>query len=135
MEYYGIMPKRKLWVKAGVVIFALYTVYSSIINHNLFYLPFGIVMLLAVFSDRKHMVSQEGVDIVYTVCGFQFHNMWSWGEIDTIHTDSFSSKPNVELHIAKGVITRRFIMTKTDADGVLAAAKKSKIYIAEIEGK
>lgn len=135
MEYYGIMPKRKLWVKVGVIIFGLYTIYSSVINHNLFYLPFGIVMLLAVFSDRKHMVSQEGVDIVYTVCGFQFHNMWSWNEIDAIHTNSFASKPNIELHIAKGVITRRFILTRNDADGVLAVAKKFKIYTAEIERK
>lgn len=137
MEYYGIMPERKLWVKVGVVIFGIYTIYSSIINHNLFYLPFGIIMILATFSDRKHIISQEGVNILYTICGAQFHNMWSWDEIEMIHTDSISSKPNVELHIAKGMVTRRFILSKTDADKVLAAAKKInlKIYIAEIEKK
>lgn len=137
MEYYGIMSERKLLIKVGVVILGVYTIYNSIKNYNLFYLPFGIIMILATFSNRKHIISQKGVDILYTICGVQFHNMWSWSEIDTIHTDSITSKPNVELHIGKGVISRRFILVKTDIEKVLAVARKinSKIYIAEIDRK
>ena len=67
MKYYGIMPERKLWVKVAVIIFAIYTIYSSIINHNLFYLPFGVIMIFATFSNRKHIISQEGVDILYLI--------------------------------------------------------------------
>lgn len=137
MEYYGIMPERKLWVKIGVIIFGIYTIYNSAINHNLFYLPFGIIMILATFSDRKHIISQEGVDILYTVCGTRFHNIWSWSEINTIHTDSIRSKPNVEIHIGKDVISRRFILSKADANKAIAFASKMnpKIYIAEINKK
>ncbi len=137
MEYYGIMPERKLWVKVAVIIFGVYTVYNSAVNHNLFYLPFGIIMILATFSDRKHVISQEGVDILYTVCGSKFHNMWNWSEINTIHTDSIKSRPNVEMHIGKDVISRRFILSKADADRAIAIAKKmnSKIYIAEMNKK
>lgn len=133
MKYYGIMPERKLWVKVGIIIFGVYTIYSSLINYNLFYFLFGIVMILATFSDRKHIISQEGVDIIYTICGFQFHNIWNWSEINTIHMDSISSKPNVELHIGKDITTRRFILSKNDANKVITIISKinSKIYIAE----
>ncbi|MCB8564538.1 hypothetical protein [Fusobacterium ulcerans] len=133
MKCYGIIPERKLWVKVGIIIFGVYTIYSSLINHNLFYFPFGIVVILATFSDRKHIISQEGVDIVYTICGFQFHNIWNWSEINTIHMDSISSKPNVELHIGKDITTRRFILSKNDANKVITIISKinSKIYIAE----
>ncbi|WP_130891627.1 MULTISPECIES: hypothetical protein [Fusobacterium] len=137
MKYYGIITEQKLWVKVGIIILGVYTIYSSIINHNLFYFPFGIVMILATFSDRKHIISQEGVDILYTICGVQFHNMWSWSEINTIHTDSISSKPNVEVHIGKDIISRRFILSKVDTDKTIAITRKmnSKIYISEVNKK
>ena len=134
MEYYGIMPERKTWVKVAVIILGVYTLYNSAVNRNLLYLPFGIIMILATFSDRKHVISQEGVDILYTVCGTKFHNMWDWNAINTIHADSIKSRPNVEMHIGKDVISRRFILSKDDAKKAVAIAKKmnSKIYIAEM---
>ena len=137
MEYYGIMPERKLWVKVAVIIFGVFTLYNSVVNRNLLYLPFGIIMILATFSDRKHVISQEGVDILYTVCGTKFHNMWDWSEINTIHTDSGKSRPNVEIHIGKDVISRRFILSNDDAKKAVAVARKmnSKIYVAEMNKK
>ncbi|BBA50542.1 hypothetical protein FV113G1_08890 [Fusobacterium varium] len=137
MNYYGIIPKRKLWVKIGIIIFGIYTIYNSVINSNLFYFPFGIIMILVTFSDRKHIISQEGVDILYTICGIQFHNIWNWSEINTIHTDSIRSKPNVELHIGKDVISRRFILSNVDANKVITIISKmnSKIYITELNKK
>ena len=114
-----------------------YVVYDAAVNHNWFYLPFGIIMILATFSDRKHVISQEGVDILYTVCGAQFHNMWNWTEINTIHTDSIKSRPNVELHIGKDVVHRRFILSSDDAREAIKIASRmnSKIYIAEVNHK
>ena len=91
-------------------------------------------MILATFSNRKHIISQEGVDILYTICGVQFHNIWNWSDINTLHTDSISSKPNIELHVGKDVVARRIILSKTDADKILTLAKKinSNIYISEV---
>lgn len=137
MEYYGIMPERKLWVKVAVIIFGVYVFYNSVINHKWFYLPFGIIMILATFSERKHVISKDGVDILYTVCGVKFNNMWSWTEINTIHTDSIKSRPNVELHIGKDVVNRRFVLSVNDARKAteLAGRMNSKIYIAEVNHK
>lgn len=137
MECYGIMPKRKRWVKIAVILFGLYLIYSSIANQSYFYLTFGVIMILATFSDRKHVISEEGVDILYTLCGIPFHNLWGWEEINTIHTDSLKSKPYVELHIGKDVVSRRFILSKEDACEVVRMAKKmnAKIYIATLNSQ
>jgi hypothetical protein len=137
MEYYGIMPERKLWVKVAVIIFGIYVAYNAAVNHNWFYLPFGFIMILATFSDRKHVISQKGVDILYTVCGVEFHNLWDWTEINTLHTDSMRSRPNIELHIGKDVVSRRFILSADDAGQAIKIAGKmnSKIYVAEINRK
>lgn len=137
MKYYGIIPKRKLWVKMGAIIFGVYTAYSSILNDNLLYLPFGIVLIIATFSNRKHIISDQGIDIVYIIFGMQFHNLWSWNEVDTIHIDSINSKPNIELHIGKNIVARRIVLLKSDADKIISSVKKinSKIYISEIDIK
>lgn len=137
MKYYGIIPKRKLWVKMGAIIFGVYTAYSSILNNNLLYLPFGIILIIATFSNRKHIISDQGIDIVYIIFGMQFHNLWSWNEVDTIHIDSINSKPNIELHIGKNIVARRIVLLKSDADKIISSVKKinSKIYISEIDRK
>lgn len=134
MEYYGIMPQRKLWVKVAVILFGAYSVYNAAVNHSWFYLPFGMIMILAAFSDRRHVISQEGVNILYIVCGVQFHNMWDWSGINTIHTDSIKSRPNVQLHIGKNVVSRRFILSEDDAGKAIEIAGRMnpKIYVAEM---
>lgn len=135
MKYYGIMPIRKLWVKIAVIIFAVFVLYSSIVSRSIYSLPFGIIMILATFSDRKHVISDSGIDILYTVCGKRFNNIWEWEDIVSIHTDSIKSRPNIELHISKGVVSRRFIFSSSDTDHILKLAKEmnSAIYIAEIK--
>lgn len=137
MEYYGIMPERKIWVKTAAVLIGVYAVYSAIINHNWFYMPFGVVIILATFSDRKHVISTDGVDILYTLCGIPFHNTWKWDEIKTIHTDSIKSRPNIELHIGKDVTTRRFIFKESDAMLAIEMGRNMNpgIYVAEIKHK
>ncbi|MDY2959707.1 MAG: hypothetical protein SOR72_02780 [Hornefia sp.] len=115
MKYFGIIPQRKLWVKIAAIIAAAYTAYHAYVYNNWFYLPFGIILVLATFSTRRQIISKEGVDIIYTVLNHDFHNLWKWEEIAAVHTDSVKSAPNIELHINKGVINRRFIFSKNDA--------------------
>lgn len=133
MEYYGIMPKRKLWVKIGAIIFGLYSIYGSIINNNFLYLPFGVILIIATFSDRRHIISQQGIDIIYTIFRMQFHSLWNWSEIEMVYIVSSALNPNIELHIKKGVMIRKIILLKSDADIVVTDIKKlnPKIFISE----
>lgn len=135
MEYYGIMPKRYIWIKIGIIIFGIYNLYIAIINYNLFQLLLGIILIFATFSERKHIVSESGIDILYIVCGIKFYNLWKWREITTLHIDLITSDPYGELHIGKDIVARRFILTKKDITEVLKLAKimNSKIYISNIK--
>lgn len=134
MEYYGILPERKPWVKIAVILLSMYAVWDTYTNGNWFYLPFGMILILATFSSRKQVISDIGVDIVYTVLGQHFHNMWEWDVILAVHTDKLKSAPNVEMHFNKGVINRRFILSKNDSRDVieLIGSVRPEISVTEV---
>lgn len=137
MKFYGILPERKLWVKIAAVVIGVFAVYDAYANKNWFYVPFGFIIILATFSSRKQVVSEEGVDVEYSILGYCFHNLWKYEEILAVHTDKRKSAPNVEIHINKGAINRRFIFSLRDANSVvdLIKSKKPEIKILEVNHK
>lgn len=137
MEYYGIIKKQKLWIKLIIIIFGIYIIYNATTSRNWVYFPFGFIVILATFCDKKHIISEKGVDILYIVCGFEFHNIWDYKEINKIYTDYKKSMPNVELHIGKDLLFRKFILSAEDASNALNKISKinSNISIKEINTK
>ena len=83
-----------------------------------------LLVILACFFSKEHLVSDEGVDIQYTLFGMVSHNLWRWDEITTIHVDRKRAMPDVALHIGRDVATRLFVFSARDADAVLALAKE-----------
>lgn len=137
MEYYGIIKKQKLWIKLSTIILGIYIIYNTIISRNWGYFLIGFIVILANFCDKKHIISEKGVDILYIVCGIEFHNMWNYKEINKIYIDSKKSMPNVELHISKNLLFRRFILSAEDASNALNKISKinSDISIKGINTK
>ena len=134
MKYYGILPERKLWVKIAALLLGILSIYQALAHRDWFYVPFGLVIILASFSERKQVVSDQGVDIEYEVLGHCFHNLWTYEEIQAVHKDSLKSAPRVEIHFNKGAINRRFIFSPEDARAIedLFREKKPKIKILEV---
>nr|WP_144019918.1 hypothetical protein [Urinicoccus massiliensis] len=134
MKYYGILPERKLWVKIAALILGVLSSYQALVHQNWFFMPFGLVVILASFSERKQVVSDQGVDIEYRVLGHCFQNLWTYEEIQAIHKDSLKSAPRVEVHFNKGAINRRFIFSPEDARGIedLVREKLPKMKILEV---
>lgn len=91
-------------------------------------------VMVAAFFEKQHIVSEKGVDIEYHLFGMVMHNYWSWDEVTTMHPDYIKARPNVMLHIGKDIVTRSFIMTVSDANGILELAQRmnSSIYIKDI---
>lgn len=137
MKYYGLLPERKAWVKIGALILGALAAYQAYINGRWFYLPFGLVLILVSFSDRRQVVSKDGVDIEYRLLGQTYHNLWTYDEIMAVHTDKRKSAPNIELHFNKGVINRRFIFKKEDAQSIIYALGQLKpgLDIKEVNQK
>lgn len=134
MKYYGILPKRKLWVKIAAIALGVLAVYDAYVNKSWFYVPFGIVIIAATFSSRTQVISENGVDIEYRLLGHCFHNNWTFDEILAVHKDSIKSAPNIEIHLNKGAINRRFIFAPDDAEAVFALIQEAKpgIVIKEV---
>ena len=105
-------------------ILAAAIVVYEIMQQQLLYVPIGLLVILACFFSKEHLVSDEGVDIQYTLFGMVSHNLWRWEEVTAIHVDRKRAMPDVALHIGKDVATRLFVFSARDADAVLALAKE-----------
>lgn len=133
MIYKGILPKRKTWVKALGVLLAGLMLYREVINGQLIYVPIAILVILACFIKKEHIISEKGVDIKHTIFNLPIHNYWSWEEITTLHTDYRKARPNVMLHIGKDVVVRSYVMKPSDCQDALklAGEMNPNIYIKE----
>lgn len=125
MEYKGIIKQREKWLTTLFVILAALMLWRTIVTGKWVYIPMIVLVLLACFFTREHVVSRDGVDIKYILFGrFTMHNLWTWDEITSIHTDYEKAAPNVQLQIARDVVIRPFVMTRPDMRGVLALARE-----------
>lgn len=124
MPIKGIQKARARWVKPVAAILATAIVVYEITLRQWFYVPIGLLVILACFFSKEHLVSDEGVDIQYTLFGVVSHNLWRWDEVTAIHVDRKRAMPDVALHIGKDVATRLFVFSARDAQAVLDLAKK-----------
>ena len=130
MEYKGNNKKRKTWLTVLFVILACLMLWRTIVTQHWSYLPIVILVILACFFTKEQIISQDGVDIQYTLFGrWTMHNLWTWDEITSLHPDYSKRAPNVELLIARDVVIRPFVMTREDTSHVLELAKKMNTSI------
>lgn len=133
-EFKGIVPERK---KSTRIAFALLVVLMMVISFLIkkyIYLPLEVLVFLACFFSKEHIVSEEGVDLRYKLFGANtVHNWWGWDEITSIHTDYRKAAPKVQLHIGKDIVVRTFIMEEKDIPGIIKLAKEKnpEIYIED----
>lgn len=131
MEYKGIIKTRKTWLTVLFIILACLMLWRTIVTQHWSYIPIIILVILACFFTKEQIISEDGVDIQYTLFGrWTMHNLWSWDEITSLHPDYTKKAPNVELLIARDVVIRPFIMTREDTDQVLKLAKKMNSSIS-----
>lgn len=134
MEIKGIQKERKLWVRLVIAALAAFTILYEAYMGQLIYVPLGLLVLLACFYRREHVISDKGIDIRRILFGWTSHELWTWDSIVSIHTDRRRSAPNIALHIGKGMTTRLFVMTPADSKIVLELARQQNpvIHIGEI---
>ena len=108
-----------------------FMLYQEIRTEQYLYGLLAVIALLACFFEKSHVISEVGVDIVYTLFQFPIHNLWEWSEITTLHTDRRRARPHVMLHIGKDIVTRSFVLAPADCERVLVLAKEKNpaIYI------
>lgn len=134
MRFKGIVPEKKPAVRIAAAVIAVAMLILETMWGQYIYIPIAILVILACFLKKEHVVSEEGVDIVYNLLGITHVNHWSWNEITAIRTDRQKERPNVQLHIAKDVNIRLFVMTPSNCLGTLELAQRMNpdIYIKDV---
>lgn len=124
MIYKGIVkerdPKRKMLLFAGCML----VLFLSILSGNYLYVCVAIVISLAVFFKKEHVVSEEGVMIVYRLLGMKVVDKWEWKDLTAMRPDFKKARPDVLMEIGRDVTIRAFVFKKEDVPGVLELAKK-----------
>ena len=133
MVYKGIVKerdsKRKMLLLAGCLIM----LFLSVNMKNFLYICMSVILGVAVFFKKEHVVSEKGVSIKYSLFGMKVDYKWEWSEITGIRPDFKKAKPDVLLEIAKDVTIRGFIFKKEEIPGILELAKRMKpdMYVDE----
>lgn len=134
MKYKGILREREPWLKVAILIAAGYMMYLSISGGMITYAVLSVVVMLAVFFQKEHVISEEGVDIRYNLFGIKHVNRWEWKDVTAIKTDYAKKAPDVLVHIGKDVNIRDFVMKRADISGIIeiAKARNPEIYIDDL---
>ncbi len=124
MIYKGIVKKRDAKRKAYLIVGGIVILYLAFLQKNWLYIMLAIILMLAIFFKKEHVVSEKGVAIEYDLFGMKVTNKWEWNQITAIRPDFKKAKPNILLEIAKDVTIRAFVFEEEDAWGVMELAKK-----------
>ena len=124
MKYKGILREREPWLKIAIIIAAAFMLYLSITGGYITYAALAVVVMLAVFLKKEHIISEEGIDIKYNLFGLNHINRWEWKDITALKPDYQKAYPNVLLHICKDVNIRDFVVKPAEIEGIKALASK-----------
>lgn len=124
MVYKGITKTRTTERKIFMLIASAILLYLEITRKQYFYVPFTVLLILAIFHQKEHIVSEDGVDIKYSVMGITTVNRWEWKEITAVQPDYIKERPNAKLLFQKGSTLRSFLFTPEDCQAVVKLAAR-----------
>lgn len=124
MIYKGILKTRPLNRRILILIACGILLYLEFVKKQYFYIPLTLLLVLAVFHHKEHLVSEEGVDIRYSLLGFTSINRWTWDQITAVQPDYLKERPNVRVLFEKDAVLRSFLFTPEDCESVMKLAAK-----------
>ncbi len=122
--YKGIVKTHALYKKILVLVACVILLYIEYNQKQWFYVPLTLILMLSVFHHKEHVVSEEGVDIRYSLLGLKSVNRWTWDQITGVQPDYIQARPHARLTIEKGSVLRSFLFTPEDCQAVIKLAAK-----------
>lgn len=124
MVYRGILKKRTKSKNLLIFVVCIILLLIEYKTKQYIYLPITLLAALAVFHNKEHIVSEDGVDIRRSIFGLTSDNRWKWDEITAMQPDYIKARPNARLLIEKNSTLRSFLFTPADCQAVIALAQK-----------
>lgn len=124
MIYRGIVKEQSRERRLVLLIVSCILIYLEFRTKQYFYIPLTAFLILAVFHRKEHIVSEEGVDIKYSLLGMTSVNRWTWDEITAVQPDYIKERPNARLLFERNATIRSFLFTPEDCQAVVKLAAK-----------
>jgi len=124
MIYKGIVKNHSLKRRIAILLVSGLLLYYEITQKQYFYIPFTVLLILATFHHKEHIVSEKGIDIKYTICGISSTNRWTWDQITAVQPDYIKARPNAKLLFEKDSVLRSFLFTPEDCQAIVKMAAK-----------
>lgn len=124
MIYKGMIQSRSLYKRLLILIACGILLYLELVRGQYLYIVLTLLLVLAVFHRKEHIVSEEGVDIKYSLFGMTTTNRWTWEQITAVQPDYIKERPNARLFFEKKAVIRSFLFTPDDCQAVLKLAAR-----------
>lgn len=124
MIYKGILQSRSLYKRILILTACVVLLYLEFVRGQYLYIVLTVLLILAVFHRKEHIVSKEGVDIKYSLFGMTTTNRWTWDQITAVQPDYIKERPNARVLFEKDAVLRSFLFTPEDCQDVLKLAAK-----------
>ena len=97
MIYKGILQSRSLYKRILILTACVVLLYLEFVRGQYLYIVLTLLLILAVFHRKEHIVSEEGVDIKYSLFGMTTTNRWTWDQITAVQPDYIKERPNARV--------------------------------------
>lgn len=135
-EFVSIDTKRmKRSTRIAAVIAGLVLIGIAIFLHSLYTGLVGAIILAAMALSKKTAMTEEGLVVTYDALLYKYYEKWTWDQIEEVHKELSPDRANMALHVMKGIMSRRLVYTRSDADKVLELIKEKNpnINIAYVD--
>ena len=124
------LKERKDYVKVLGWLASLLLIGYGIASNIWLGVLMGLIMALALRLEQKELVTNRGLEVYYDCRIFDYTDVWSWDDITSVHREDQGHPTLVALHFGKGINTRRYCFTKSDAEAIMALAKEKNPKIS-----
>lgn len=126
MEVRGIIKKRSKTTKISLILILLIIIGIEILTKKYVYLFLSFFVLMALFLEKAHIVTDKEINIQYHLFGKPIDNKWTWEDLTALGMDYKKEAPHTLVYFGKGMATRAFIMKKEDAKKIGTFVKKNR---------
>ncbi len=119
----------------AAVVLAAFCLGYGIVFKMFYALAIGILLGVAMLFEKKMSITEDGLEMDYRLLVNFYHEVWEFGEIESIHREKVNASGLVPLNFMKGLSGKRLLFPVETAEKVIQVALESnkEIYYDIIE--
>lgn len=113
----------------GIILFV------GIYTRSIYAFICGMLIIPSIMLNKYSIVNDDGIVIVYDVLSYKYKEYWNYIDISELHKEHSKKTENVSLHLLKGSMSKRLVLSRADSIKVInmAVKKNKKIHVSCID--